>query len=191
MVHRKDSELVHGCLSIMLVLLIAGCGGTQLPKGNAQPIQSYRLGPQDVLAFSVYGELDMAKPEIVVDDLGHIDVPLLGDLNVQGKTVEEVKVDIITGLKAGYLRDPKVLLSIIRYRNYYVHGEARDPGAYPYQAGLTVLKAIAHAGGFTDTAAEGRIKVIRMVSGAEVRFSADLDALIKPDDIIFIPESLF
>lgn len=174
---------------MMIVLLIAGCGGNQLPKGNAQAPQTYRLGSHDVLALAVYGDPDMTKVEIQVDNQGGIDVPLLGDLHVRGKTVEEVEDDITARLKAGYLKDPKVHLSIVRYRNYYVHGQAKTPGAYPYQAGLTVLKAITHAGGLTDTAAESRIEVIRMVNGKEERFSADMDALIQPDDIIFIPES--
>lgn len=190
--HEKESEPIRGCLIIiMIVLLIAGCGGTQLPKGNTQVNQSYRLGPHDVLTLAVYGDPDMTKSELLVDDQGDIDVPLLGDLNVRGKTVEEVEEDIRTRLQAGYLKDPKVHLSMVRYRNYYVHGQANTPGAYSYQSGLTVLKAITHAGGFTETAAEGRTKVIRMVNGKEERFSADMDALIQPDDIILIPESYF
>ena len=189
--HGKDSELIQGCLVSIIFLLIAGCGGTLLPKGNGQTPPSYRLGPHDVLALAVYGDPDMTKLEIQVDDQGGIDVPLLGDLNVVGKTVEEVENDITNRLKAGYLKDPKVHLYIVQYRNYYVHGEAKAPGAYPYQAGLTVMKAITHAGGFTNIAAKGRTKVIRMVSGKEERFSAEMDALIQPDDIILIPESFF
>lgn len=189
MVHGKDSELIQGCL--IIVLLLAGCGGAQLPNGKAQATQSYRLGPHDVLALEVYGDPDMTKLQIQVDDQGGIDVPLLGDLNVGGKTVEEVEGDISARLKAGYLKDPKVHLSIVQYRNYYVHGQANTPGAYPYRSGLTVLKAITHAGGFTDTAAKGRTKVIRMVNGKEERFSANMDALIQPDDMILIPESFF
>jgi len=164
MVHGKNNQLIQSCLMIVIVSLIAGCGGgTQLPQGKEQATQSYRLGPNDVLALAVYGDPDMTKLQIQVDAQGSIDVPLLGDLHVGGKTVEEVENDIFTRLKAGYLKDPKVHLSMVQYRNYYVHGEARTPGAYPYQAGLTVLKAVTHAGGFTDTAAKWDTKVIRMV----------------------------
>ena len=182
---------------IFTIVLVAGCGGKPLLPNTdletqvlAVPNDSYRLGPHDVLALSVYGEEDFTK-QIQVDGLGTIRVPLIGELDIGGKTIEEAESILTSRLKAGYLKDPKVSLSIVQYRNFYVHGEVRQPGAYPYQTGLTVLKAITYAGGFTDRAAKGRTKVIRIINGKEERLSGEMNALIFPDDLVMVPESFF
>lgn len=73
----------------------------------------------------------------------------------------------------------------------YVNGEVRTPGAYKITKGLTVLKAITLAGGFTQKAAESRTKIIRKVGASEITKSASLDELVQPDDVIIVPESIF
>ena len=67
----------------------------------------------------------------------------------------------------------------------------KNPGGYPYEEGLTVLKAVTLAGGFTNRASEGRIKIKRLKGKTEVTISAKLDDLILPDDVIVVPESFF
>ncbi|MBI5344458.1 MAG: SLBB domain-containing protein [Deltaproteobacteria bacterium] len=73
----------------------------------------------------------------------------------------------------------------------YVNGEIRTPGAYKITKGLTVLKAITLAGGFTQKAAESSTKIIRKVGASEITKRASLDELVQPDDIILVPESIF
>ncbi len=73
----------------------------------------------------------------------------------------------------------------------YVNGEVKNPGAYKITKGLTVLKAITLAGGFTPKAGERRTKVIRKSEKGEDTIRAKMDDLVKPDDIVFVPESLF
>ena len=89
------------------------------------------------------------------------------------------------------LKNPKMVLSIIQYRNFYVSGEVRNPGAFPYQDGLTILKAITLAGGWTEKADKGRTKVLRRINGKEEIVLVKLKDLIHPDDVIIIPESFF
>lgn len=73
----------------------------------------------------------------------------------------------------------------------YVNGEVRTPGAYKITKGLTVLKAITIAGGFTQKAWQGRTKIIRKADKGEVTIGANMDDLVMPDDIIMVPESFF
>ena len=153
-------------------------------------IQSYQLGPNDLLRITVFDEPDLTT-ESEVSGHGTIKFPLLGEIRVRGLTIKEAEETLTQGLKAGYLNNPKVTVSIARYRNFYVSGEARNPGAFPFQEGLTVLKAITLAGGWTDKAAKGEIKVLRQVDGKEQMVSVELEETIQPDDIIIIPESFF
>lgn len=73
----------------------------------------------------------------------------------------------------------------------YVNGEVRTPGAYKITKGLTVLKAITIAGGFTQKAWQGRTKIIRKTDKGEITISVNMDDLVMPDDIIMVPESFF
>ena len=75
---------------------------------------------------------------------------------------------------------------------FYITGEIRKPDAYKYEEGLTVIKAVTMAGGFTDKASSGRIRIIRKVENREkVLEKAAMDEKVLPDDIILIPESFF
>lgn len=73
----------------------------------------------------------------------------------------------------------------------YVNGEVKTPGAYKITKGLTVLKSITLAGGFTPKASESRTKIIRKTAKGEETLKAKLDDLVMPDDVILVPESLF
>ena len=75
---------------------------------------------------------------------------------------------------------------------FYVTGEVNKPAAYKYTDGTTVIKAITMAGGFTDKAAEGRIKIIRKEHGKEQTLTrVHMDEKVLPEDVIVVPESLF
>lgn len=75
---------------------------------------------------------------------------------------------------------------------FYVTGQVKKPDAYKYEDGITLLKAVSMAGGFTDVAAESKVTIKRKENGKETTLErVKLDALIMPDDIIMVPESLF
>mgnify|MGYP006267600315 CR=1 FL=1 len=75
---------------------------------------------------------------------------------------------------------------------FYITGEIRKPDVYKYEEGTTVIKATTMAGGFTDKASPGRIKIIRKVQGKDkVIEKAEMDEPVLPDDIIVVPESFF
>ena len=119
---------------------------------------------------------------------GKINYPLLGVLHVAGQTIEGVQKDLTARLASGYLRQPKVSVTIVRHRNFYVGGEVKTPGGYPYQEGLTVQKAITMAGGFTEKSDKTDIKVTRLSGKGVDAVSAEADTRVMPDDLIAVAQ---
>ena len=181
-----------------VVFLVAhGCKGPLVSHEQivaVQPLaisaQSYRLGPNDSLQIEVFDEPDLLT-ETTVSGHGTIKFPLLGELRVAGMTVKEVEEELARRLAEGYLKNPKLTVSIKQYRNFYVSGEARRPGAFPYREGITILKAITLAGGWTDRAVKDEAKVLRMVNGHQQMLIVGMEDSVQPDDIIIVPESFF
>lgn len=180
-----------------MIFLTSGCGWLPWASGGGElkgevidANQSYRLGPNDVLRIQVFGEPTLTT-ETEVSGQGKVKFPLLGELDIGGKTVNEVEAYVVSRLKDGYLKDPKVTVFITKYRNIYISGQVIRPGAYPYQAGMTVLRAITLAGGVNEKAAKSWIKVLRTVNGKEQMIDVEMNDSIYPDDIITVPESYF
>jgi len=124
-----------------------------------------------------------------IGESGVISYPFLGSLNVKGLTVGELEQVIVKGLKGPYLVDPVVSVNILEYRPFFVNGEVNKPGAFPFQPGMTLRKAIAMAGGFTERANRSGGDVLR---GSDASPQAlTLDMQIKPGDIITIKQSFF
>jgi polysaccharide biosynthesis/export protein len=153
--------------------------------GSSQ--QSYRLGPNDVVRIQVYGEEDLAV-ESKIDGDGNINFPLLGGIHVSGKTVQELQEYLTTRLASGYVRRPRVTAYVFKYRNFYVSGEVKAPGGYPYEEGLSVQKAITMAGGLTDKGERENIRVLRHTDGQENALPAKMETSVLPDDTIIVPE---
>jgi protein involved in polysaccharide export with SLBB domain len=86
---------------------------------------------------------------------------------------------------------PDDFIVIPQMYKVYVNGEVKKAGDYPYEKGLTIHKAISMAGGFTEKAATGRTRVLRMVNGKEKAIEVELDALVLPEDIVVVPRSFF
>jgi polysaccharide export outer membrane protein len=81
---------------------------------------------------------------------------------------------------------------IARAEVFYVTGEVKKPDAFKFEEGMTVIKAVTMAGGFTDKAAPGRIRIIRKVEGKEkVIERAEMKEPVRPDDIVVVPQSFF
>ena len=165
-----------------------GSGNT--PNQGSTPNAGYRLGPNDVIKVQVFGEEDITTETRVSGD-GKIGLPLLGVLEIKGLTVKETEELIAKRLAEGYLKNPRVSVYITKYRNFYATGEVKLPGGYPFEDGLTILKAVTIAGGFTDKASKGRIKIKRLKGEEEESIPARLEDPVLPGDIIVVPESFF
>lgn len=151
---------------------------------------TYKLGAGDKIQVSVYGEENLSIDELYINNSGKFDYPYLGQLTVLNKTPEQLKSEITNGLKGDYLISPKVRVSVIGFRSIYVNGEVKKPGGYEYQPGLTVDKAIALAGGFTDRAARNKVYITQSGLDDQKRL-ARLTSRVKPGDIIEIDQSFF
>ncbi|MBM7036280.1 polysaccharide biosynthesis/export family protein [Vibrio ulleungensis] len=151
---------------------------------------TYKIGAGDRIEIVVYDEQELSISGLLISSSGRFNYPYLGQLTAINKTPEQLKLEIIKGLKGDYLVSPKVRVSVVGYRNIYVNGEVKQPGGYEFQPGLTVDKAIALAGGFTDRAARKKIYITRS-NDVNTKIKAALSARINPGDIIVIEQSFF
>lgn len=149
--------------------------------------RAYTLGTGDVVSIQVFGEPELSL-QLRIDDSGNIAYPLLGELPIAGQTLNGLEQILITRLKGGYLIDPKVSVSVIEYRQFFINGEVSKPGGYPYIPGLTLRKAIALAGGMTELASVDRITLIREHDVSRTEVSVDMEAKVLAGDIITVKE---
>jgi protein involved in polysaccharide export with SLBB domain len=151
---------------------------------------SYRLSSDDEISITVFNEPDMSIVKIKVSTNGSISMPLLGQVTVKGLTVTELEKTLSIRLLDGYLKKPNVTVSITEYRPFYISGEVEKPGSYPYRKDLTIEKAIALAGGFTERASKSTITLVAEQATRNVS-SALLNNAVKPGDVITVRESFF
>lgn len=177
----EDGSLTR--LWLILTLIWTGSAG-------AQGAPDHRIGAGDMVAIEVFGEQDLS-PKVKVGDRGTISYPFLGELQVAGLTTRELQQRIHDGLKGDYLIDPKVSVTIAEYRPFYVNGEVRNPGAFAYESGMTVRKAVSLAGGMTDRASSRKIFLVSESSADREPVRVDLDHPIGPGDTLTIQQSFF
>jgi polysaccharide export outer membrane protein len=150
----------------------------------------YVLGPGDKLHIVVYGEADLTT-DVKIDKSGLISFPFLDDIQVIGLSTKKLENLIKKGLLGDYIVDPQVSVSIAMYRPFFIHGQVKQPGGYPYQDDLTLDKAIAIAGGLSNRASSSEWKVTRMDNGVKITLLGNITTVIRPDDIIKIEQSFF
>lgn len=151
----------------------------------------YQLGSGDVIRISVHGEPDLSFEEIRLTDAGTFTFPFIGEVDANGKTAGQVRNLLVEKLKDGYLIDPRVSVSVVTYREFYISGEVKSPGGYPYQPGLTLDRAIALAGGLTERASTKRMTIVRGSQGSRAEEEANMNTLVRPGDTINIDEGFF
>ena len=149
---------------------------------------TYRLGPGDEIKIQVYDESDLSM-SLRLDQSGTFDYPYLGTLSAKGKTLNQLKTEITNGLLQDILVNPSVNVSVVTYRDFYIGGEVKSSGGYPYQPGLTVKQAITLAGGLTEWASSSKFEILR--EGSNRPESANNGTLVYPGDTITILEGLF
>lgn len=148
------------------------------------------LGPSDKVRIRVYGESDITG-EYEVDNNGFVSVPLAGRVKAAGLTTRQLERAVASALSKGLLRDPRVNVEIATYRPFYILGEVKRAGEYPYKSGLTVLDAVASAGGYTYRANESKVVIRRAGSSVEETIPLNAPVPVFPGDNIRIPERYF
>lgn len=192
---------------LLLPLALCACNATADPNVSASAIsadtkfrsafaespaqaQSYILGPSDRVRLKVYGEADITG-DYEIDSNGILSIPLAGQVNAAGLTTRELEKAVVKALSKGLLRDPRVNVEVATYRPFYILGEVKRSGEYPYKAGLTVLDAVASAGGYTYRANESKVFIRRKSSRVEEAYALDSPILVYPGDNVRIPERFF
>ena len=191
-----------------LLLLATGCSsGKKIPLGSPayQPNSiaeqatgdDYHVGPRDTLSVKVVGEPDLTLEEQSVSRAGNLSMPLLGDVPVVGKTVEQIAEAITAGLNQRYLRNANVSVSLVKATNYSftIEGQIERSGVYEIPGRVSLMQAVALGGGFTTDADVEDIIVIRRMNGQQyaARFNVDdirlaryPDPEIKQADLVVV-----
>jgi len=198
------SPLVIGSLLILLSLSACRTGETMSSGEVEITVPRSVLGPDDTVEIKVYLE-DSLSSSYEIDSDGLITFPLLGSVSVAGLTPAELADRIRTGLLEGFLRDPQVTVVVVEFnsRQVSIIGEVKKPGRYAYRDGMTLVQAIADAGGTTGTALLSSMQVTRTTASSETTQSKknfvvpfkDItlgrapDFPLLPGDVVVVQES--
>ena len=188
--------LIKLAMGIAMFGLVAACQSTVTTQQPvAAPAETaadgeYRLGPADRLRVSVFGHDDLSN-EYTVASNGTISFPLIGDITAEGLTVAEFQRLTEQKLSEGYLRSPRVSAEIMTFRPFYILGEVTRAGDYPYTNKLTVLNAIATAGGFTHRANRKVVAIKGFDDLEERRVELTPTTYVQPGDTIRVLERFF
>lgn len=187
---------------LVLAGLTAGCtAAANVQQGGAHaesyaaakspaPVGTYVLGPGDRLRVKVYNDADMTG-EYEVNSSGFVSVPLVGEVRASGLTTRQLERTIADRMRGKISQDPKVNVEIAAYAPFYIYGEVRKAGSYPFQPGLTIADAIATAGGLTYRADEDKVFVRHAGSRVEDVVPLDAPYRIAPRDNIRVSERIF
>lgn len=162
---------------------------------------SYLINPHDMLDISVLGESDLSL-SVRVSELGMISFPLLGEVRAAGYTPIQFERKLEDLLEKDYLVSPSVNITILEYGTISVLGQVHKPGSFEIKGRLNVTRAIALAGGLTNTASPNGTRIIRKYNGREEIIPVRLNDILKdgdlshdiplrPGDLVVVPESFF
>ena len=152
--------------------------------------EQYRLGSGDQVRVNVFGQSDLSG-DFTVDGTGMVALPLVGNIKAGGLTLREFAKAVTKALKPDYLKNPRVSAEVLNYRPFYIIGEVKKPGSYPYVNGMTVVNAVALAGGYTYRADQDHISITRGTDKKRKRVNANHETLVLPGDVIDVPERFF
>lgn len=178
---------------LALLLVLSGSVMAQQSKGL-----EYRIGPEDVLHISVWKEKDLDRKVLVRPD-GGISFPLVGDIQVSGRTPLEVQDEIRSRLQR-YVPDAEVTVSVDKISGYtvFVLGEVNKPGQFTLGRYVDVVQALTLAGGTTPYASERNMQILRRQDGREVTYRFDFrdikrgqkleqNIILQSGDVVVVP----
>ncbi len=207
----QTARLVTLSALVIATLILSGCGGSTGPVVVPQDATSagdsgeYIVGPGDGLEVFVWGHDDLSA-EVQVRPDGQISTPLVEDMQAAGKTPTQLARDI-EGALADFIRSPTVTIIVESFVGEYarqirVVGQAAEPQALPYRAGMTLLDVMIEVGGLSEFASGNRAKIVRREGTEEKEIRVRVDDLLNkgdmsqnvrmvPGDVLVIPESIF
>lgn len=189
---------------VLLVLSMLGCWRDPPPSEYPSQqvyLEDTTLGPGDVFEIRVFQQEQMTNTYAASAE-GTISFPLIGDVEVSGKTPAMVEKEIRDRLADGYLKEPQVSVFVKEYKSKKISvlGQVRSPGTLSYSEGMTVVEAIAKAGGFTSMARENAVTITRDLDGKKQSFTVPVESIgkgkakqfyMRPGDTVFVPERFY
>jgi polysaccharide export outer membrane protein len=176
-----------------VALCLTGCAADIARTDPGAPPAAayvYRLAPDDHLRINVYNEPGVSG-EYAVNSEGDISFPLVGMISAKGQTLSEFSAALTQTLQTRYFKNAHLVVDLIASRPIYVLGEVNKAGQFPYQSGITVLGAVATAGGFTYRANQKSVMIRHIGEAAEQRAPLTADVIVQPGDTVRIRERNF
>lgn len=156
-------------------------------SASAQERVQHKLEPGDQLQLTIFGHDDLSG-KFEVDSLGSLSLPLIQKVKVEGLTLIELESAIIAKLHPDYIKNPKISIEVLNYQPFYIIGEVNNPGSYPFANGLTIMRAVALAGGYTYRAKKNKALLTHSNDPDKTKLPANHDTTLLPGDTIEIPE---
>ncbi len=160
------------------------------PKAVADTDGPYLLDTADRLRIFIYGQPNLSR-QYTVDHDGRISVPLIGNVTARGRTTSELQAAIRDKLGAEFVKDPQVTVDVQQNRPFFIYGEVKTAGQFPYVSGMTIETAIAIAGGYSERASDRKFRLTRRVNGFVEQIEAPGDYVVKPGDTVYVFERFF
>ena len=157
---------------------------------------AYRLKPDDPIAIYLRGIPREEMIEDIIDEDGYINMPFINRVMAADKTSSELERDIRRKYLEGKIYKDVTVNVVSAMQSYYVRGEVRTPGRFKLMSGITLVQAVAAAGGYSEYANPRKIKVLRageyfIVDVRDLEKHPEKDIDVEPDDVIIIPRSVF
>ncbi|MBS0151825.1 MAG: polysaccharide biosynthesis/export family protein [Nitrospira sp.] len=199
MVRSVRSMLSGGLMMSVVLAAMPVHADDPMPASLVSQLEpGYRLGAEDILLVSVWKDEQLTR-EVVVRPDGMFSFPLVGDIQAENQTVDDIRGELIKRLTK-YIPNPNVSVAVTKVASYkvYVVGRVNKPGEYVMGHYADVLQALSLAGGLTPFAGENDIKVMRRVRGeqqaipfryGDIRKGRDLEQniLLQRGDVVMVP----
>jgi len=188
--------------ALLAAALCAACISNPGHPGVPATQSEYLIAPPDTLSVIVRPEPEI-KRDLMVRPDGRISLDLIGDVEVRGRTVADVRAEITRRLKE-FIVQPDVTVTLTRSesRTFYIFGEVMRPGAYPLIGDVTALYALGMAGGSTKFADENDSRLVRPSPEGKLVYpvyyksmtrdgEGQTNYMLQPGDVIYVPPSIF
>ena len=186
------SDIIRGTILAVFVACVVLVSPLSAQEAKDSDPTRYLLGSGDKLRISFFGKhYSDLSGDYEIDGAGIIPLPLVENIRLGGKTLSEAENAIKAAYKPDYVKDPRVSVQVLNYRPFYIWGQVKAPGSYPYVNGITVLEAVVIAGGFTKRARQGKMKIIRGNDPSRTEHDATPETVILPGDVIEVPQRYF
>jgi polysaccharide export outer membrane protein len=193
------AKFVVCSVALAAAFALSSCGiGSSLGPASLEDQQARaqaatttpRLQAGEKIRITVFGEASLSG-DYEIDQSGFVSLPLAGTIKAAGFTQPELEQELAKKFRSEYLRNPKVTVTLVSLRPFYIVGEVEKPGEYPYKSGLNVLTALALAGGATYRGSKSTVYIQRVGESGMREYPLSSSVMILPGDLIRVPERYF